>query len=107
MLAKAESPQVASRLVSYIAAGLVAAVVAAVAVLALAFPDTLVRGKPMVSAFPEPAVRSDERAQRLAIEKMQRDRLAGKNGGVPIDRAMDMIVARGSTAYEPITGPAQ
>ena len=106
MVAKAESPQVATRLVFYIAAGLVAAVLAAVGGLALSFPGAISQSKPVIAAFPQPAVRTDERAQRLAIEKAQRDRLAGKNGGIPIERAMDMVVARGTAAYAPITGSA-
>ena len=102
MVAKAESPQVATRLVAYIALGLVAAIVASVGGLALSFPSTISRSKPAVAAFPEPAVRTDERAQRLGIEKAQRDRLAARNGGMPIDEAMGMIVARGSAAYDPV-----
>ena len=104
MVAKAESPQVATRLVAYIAVGLVAGVIASAGGLALSFPSTISRSKPAVAAFPQPAVRTDERAQRLGIEKTQRDRLAGKNGGIPIERAMDMIVGRGSAAYGPIAG---
>ena len=107
MVAKVEGPQVATRLVSYIAVGLVAALVAGVGGLALSFPNTMFRRNPALVAFPEPAVRTDERTQRLTLEKAQQDRLAGKNGGVPIERAMDMIMARGSHAYDPITGPVQ
>jgi hypothetical protein len=107
MVAKAENPQVATRLVSCIAVGLIACLIAAVGVLALSFSQTISRTEPAVAAFPEPALRTDERAQRLAIEKAQADRLAGKNGAVSIERAMDIIVARGSHAYDPITGPPQ
>jgi len=107
MVAKTESPQVATRAVSYITAAIVLGLVAAIGGLAVSFSETIARSKPVLAAFPEPAVRTDERAQRLSIEKMQRDRLAGKNGGMPIENAMDMIVGRGSSAYDPITRPSR
>jgi hypothetical protein len=46
-------------------------------------------------------IQEDERAQRMRLEAEQGARLA--RGRVPIERAMDMIIARGAEAYAPIS----
>jgi len=97
-----ESPAVATRAVSYIAAAIVAAVAGSVALLALSFPQTISLPRPPQGVFPEPSVMTDERTERLQLEKAQQQRLAGNNGGVPIDRAMSMVVARGANAFNPV-----
>jgi hypothetical protein len=97
-----ESPAVATRAVSYIAAAIVAAVAGSVGLLAVSFPHTISLPPPAQTAFPEPSVTTDERTERLQLEKAQEQRLTGSNGGVPIDRAMSMIVARGANAFGPV-----
>jgi hypothetical protein len=62
------------------------------------------------SAFPEPRVHSDQRAEREALEAAQRRVLAGyawidrANGtiAIPIEKAMATIAARGAQAYAPL-----
>jgi hypothetical protein len=97
---------IAVRPVSFIAAGIVAALALAVGLLAFSFHDRIGERQPAIAGFPEPSVRTDERAERLSLEKIQRNRLAGRNGGIPIGEAMQMIVARGAKAYDPVTGAA-
>jgi hypothetical protein len=102
MAEHAESQNVDVRSVSYIAAGLIAILVAIVGAIALLFPDTIARRMAMPAEFPQPAVRTDERAERLELEKTQRDRLSGKTGGIPIEEAMTAIAGKGTKAYDPV-----
>ena len=44
--------------------------------------------------------------QRIQLERAQRERLAGKNGTMPIERAMAAIAAKGSGGYGPVEGAA-
>lgn len=52
--------------------------------------------------LPAPGVVANERAQRLALEARQRRTLQGAGGRMPIDQAMQAIVARGPRAFEPV-----
>jgi len=72
------------------------------------------RAPPPPQAFPEPRLRANEAAQRLRLQAEQRSRLAGyawvdRAHGVariPIERAMQLIVAAGPKAYDPIAPSA-
>lgn len=65
---------------------------------------------PSPAAFPQPQLQTDEVAERRRIEQQQRQRLTGyawadRSKGlvrIPIARAMDLIVARGTDAYAPL-----
>jgi hypothetical protein len=56
--------------------------------------------------YPAPSVTVDERAQRINLERDQSERLAGKNGAMPIAQAMAAIVAKGAGAYGPVQAGA-
>ena len=53
-------------------------------------------------AFPLPGVVPNETELRLALEAKQRAALEGAGGRMPIDQAIDAIVARGADAYDPL-----
>ena len=103
MAEQGESSQVDVRVVSYVAAGIIAVLIALVGILALSFPGLISRPPPVAAEFPAPSVRTDERTQRLQLEKAQQERLSGQNGGIPIERAMEMIIARGVKAFDPVS----
>jgi hypothetical protein len=73
--------------------------------LALFFPDRV--GLTIVhrQAFPAPGVIPNERAERLALEKAQRDLLGGGGGRMPIEQAMQAIAAKGAHAFDPVAVP--
>lgn len=52
--------------------------------------------------FPAPAVIPNERSERLAMEAGQRRVLAGQDGRMPIEQAMQAIAARGPHAFDPV-----
>jgi len=52
--------------------------------------------------FPSPAVIPDERAQRLELEARQRRALQGADGRMPIEQAMQAVVARHAHAFDPV-----
>lgn len=104
-------PGVANRRVAIIAAGLMVMMLGSVAML-LGFyvwqlPE---RALPPPRELPAPQVRVDERALRSRIEAEQRQRLSGyrwENAektriGIPIERAMQIVAARGDKAFDPI-----
>jgi hypothetical protein len=65
-------------------------------------------------AFPEPQLRTDERAQRLDLQARQRDRLSGYHWAdpnralvqIPIERAMQIVAQEGDQAYAPLVPSA-
>ncbi len=65
--------------------------------------------------FAEPRLQSDPSADLSRFQAVQRQQLSGyawvdRREGlvrIPIDRAMDLIAARGAKAYEPLAPPAE
>jgi hypothetical protein len=105
------SPGVGNRLVVVIAAGLMAMMVTAIAVMAVIYVGALPkRTLPSPALLPAPQVRSDEKLLRKRLEAEQLSRLSGyrwENAqktlvGIPIERAMQIMGARGPKAYDPI-----
>ena len=104
-IGRGESPSVKTRVVVLVTAGILAALVAIAFGLELFFHDRI--GMTFVDwhAFPAPGVVSDERAQRMALEAEQHNELNGVGGRMPIDTAINAIVARGPHAFDPIGNP--
>jgi hypothetical protein len=83
-----------------------AAILAVLALLSIGlvvvFPDrvgiTAVHGR----SFPGPGVTPTQREERLQLEARQRRLLAGGDGRLPIEAAMDRIAARGERAFDPV-----
>ena len=109
------APGVASRRVILAAIGLMAMMLGAV-VMMLGFyvwqlPE---RALPEPRQLPAPQVRTNERLLRQQLETAQRARLSGYRWedsqktlvGIPIERAMQIVVARGTGAYDPIATPS-
>ncbi len=105
------APGVANRPVSVVAAGLMLMMLGAVAGLFAFYvwqlPD---RTLPPPRQLPAPQVRTDERLLRQQLEAGQRARLSGyrwENAdrtlvGIPVERAMEILVARRTAAYDPL-----
>jgi hypothetical protein len=102
-----ESPEVNHRGVLIVAAGILAFLLLFLLVLSLTLPQTIHRPAPVIASFPAPSVTTDERTQRIELERAQNERLRGINGTMPIDEAMSAIAAKGAAAYDPIMGSAQ
>jgi hypothetical protein len=100
--AQDSSPQVETRQVAIVMVAILVLLIAIAGGLTLFFGERIHRGLPQASAFPTPAVITDEDAQRRALEAAQRRLLAGGNGRLAIDEAMKRIVARGPQAYDPV-----
>ena len=107
MIEARESPAVHTRAVLFVAAGILLFLIAFVAFVWLVFPDLVHRAPPVFARFPEPSVTTDERAQRLLLERSQKARLTGANGTMSIERAMADIAAKGMAAYDPVQGVAR
>lgn len=105
------SPGVANRPVIAIAAGLMAMMLCGV-LLMFGFYIWKVPGRtlPAPRQLPSPQVRTDERLLRQQLEAAQAERLSGYHWensqktviGIPIERAMQILAARGTAAYDPI-----
>ena len=105
------SPGVANRPVIAIAAGLMAMMLGGV-LLMFGFYVWQLPGRtlPAPERLPNPQVRSDERLLRQKLEAVQTERLSGyrwENSqktliGIPIERAMQILAARGAAVYDPI-----
>ena len=102
------SPGVGNRLVVVIAAGLMAMMVTAIAVMAVIYVGGLPkRTLPSPALLPAPQVRTDEKSLRKRLEAEQLSRVSGyrwENAqktlvGIPIERAMQIL---GAKAYDPI-----
>jgi hypothetical protein len=105
------SPGVGNRLVVGIAVGLMAMLLGAIAVMAVIYVGGLPkRTLPSPALLPAPQVRIDEKSLRKRLEAEQLSRLSGyrwENSqktlvGIPIERAMQILGARGPKAYDPI-----
>jgi hypothetical protein len=105
------SPGVANRPVIAVAIGLMAMMLCGVSLM-LGFYTWKVpeRTLPAPRQLPNPQVRTDERLLRQQLEAAQAERLAGYHWenpqktliGIPIERAMEILAARGPAAYDPI-----
>ena len=102
-----EKSGVDNRIVLSIAGGFLLFLIVFVVVLALLFPDLIHRPAAQFATFPAPSVTTDERAERIFLERTQKQRLRGANGTLPIARAMAEIAAKGMAAYEPVQGTAK
>lgn len=97
-----ENPGVEYRVVLFAAAGIIGFLILFLAVLYAAYPNLIHRPLPPVAQFPDPSVTTDERTQRIELERAQTHRLSGSNGAMPIERAMAAIAAKGAAAYDPV-----
>jgi hypothetical protein len=109
--AKLEPPDVDLRGVALAACGALVLIAAAIGALGAVYRTEVPNRTPLPpQTFPEPQIRVNEVAQRLRLQAEQRSRLAGyawvdRAHGVvriPIERAMQLIVAAGPKAYDPI-----
>ncbi|HEX3809537.1 MAG TPA: hypothetical protein VHW02_07520 [Rhizomicrobium sp.] len=103
-IGKGESPQVRTRAVVLILAGILALLVLVAFGFETIFQRDIGQTFTVRHSFPAPAVIPDERAQRLALQAAQRRQLNGAGGRMPIDRAMKAIAAKGAHAFDPVTG---
>lgn len=97
-----EAPQVATRKIVLVVAGMLAILTLVAFGFELAFPDRIGTTSVLSHPFPAPAVIPDERSQRLALERRQREKLSGANGRMSIESAMQAIAAKGPGAFDPI-----
>ncbi len=102
MAERPENPDVSTGPVLTVAGSILLFLIGFVLLFWAIFPDLVRRPPPALSAFPEPSVTTDERAQRIFLERTQKERLAGKDGGMPIARAMAEIAGKGAAAYGPV-----
>lgn len=102
--APSERPGVSTWPVVLTVAGILAMLIAIGFGFQFFFPDRIGITSVDRNAFPAPAVRTDERHQRLALEARQRAELAGADGRMSIEDAMRAIAARGNRAFDPIGG---
>jgi hypothetical protein len=108
------SPGVADRRVVAVAVALMLMMLGSVAMLVGFYVWQLPeRSLPAPRPLPSPQVGVDERALRLQIEAAQRQRLSGYRWansektviGIPIERAMQILAARGNRAFDPLVSP--
>ncbi len=102
-----QNPGVDNRTVLLVAAGIIGFLVVFLVVLLAIFPNLTHRPLPPLAQFPAPSVMTDERTQRIELERAQYQRLSGSNGTMRIEDAMAAIAAKGATAYDPIGAAAQ
>ena len=97
-----ESPNVSTRAVVVIVAGILLVLVLIAFGFQAIFRDRIGQTYAVRHAFPAPAVISDERAERMSLEAKQKKDLNGAHGRMPIEAAMKTIAAKGSQAFDPI-----
>ena len=103
-LGRGESPDVNTRRVLIIVAGIVAFIVIVAFGFELIFPHRIGQSFTVQHPFPAPTVIDTERAQHLALEARQKRDLAGAHGRIPIEAAMKAIAAKGPHAFDPVGG---
>lgn len=104
-LGRRETPEVKTRTVLLLTAGiLVFLVVIAFGVGAL-FPGRIGRAGVTQHQQPLPGVIPNERSVRLSLEAKQRQDLNGGRGRIPVEEAMQAIAAKGPHAFDPIGAP--
>ena|SRR5438105_3756442 len=101
-----ETPEIDVRTVMIAAGGIIAFLILFLAFLVFAFPGLIHRAVPAATQFPSPSVTTDERRQRILLERAQMERLRGRNGTTGIDRAMAIVAAKGAAAYQPVADAA-
>jgi predicted PurR-regulated permease PerM len=104
MREQSERQNIDVRNVAAIALGILAALILITVSLAFVFPTLIHKPGTIAAQFPAPSVLTNERSQRVALERAQQARLAGTNGGIPIEQAMQKIAERGVHAYDPVIG---
>jgi hypothetical protein len=97
-----EIPEVQVSTIIMVAGAIIGFLIAFLAILYLVFPNLVHRPAAPIAQFPTPSVTTDERTQRVLLERAANERLSGKNGTMPIDRAMAVIAAKGAAAYQPV-----
>lgn len=103
-LGRGESPQVNTRRVLIIVAGILAFIIAVAFGFQLIFRARIGQTFTVQHDFPAPGVVPDERQERLALEARQKHDLAGAHGRMPIGQAMKAIAAKGPHAFDPVEG---
>jgi hypothetical protein len=101
-LGRGESPDVGTRKVVFIVAGILAVLVLVAFGFQAIFRDRIGQTYAVRHPFPAPAVMPDEGAERLALEAKQRKDLNGAAGRLPINAAMKAVAARNDHAFDPI-----
>jgi hypothetical protein len=101
-LGPGESPQVHTRAVVAIVAGILVILVLIAFGFEIPFHSRI--GQTFVARhrFPSPAVIPNERADRMALQARDRRDLNGAHGRMSIDLAMKMIAAKGANAFDPV-----
>lgn len=97
-----ENLQIHARSVAIVLAAILAALAVVGFGLAVFFPERIGVSHVLAQRFPAPAVIADEHLRRLQLEARQRRALNGGDGRMPIDQAMQAIVARGDHAFDPV-----
>jgi hypothetical protein len=106
-----EKGDVATRKVSYVAAGLIAFLIVSAGVLYAVFAAVVPADRtPAFREFPSPRLQADPAAELRALQDKQRKELSSYRWmdssrtliGMPVERAMAIVAARGDQAYAPI-----
>jgi hypothetical protein len=106
-----EKGDIATRKVSYVAAGLMAFLIVSAGVLYAVFAAVVPADRtPAFREFPSPKLEANPAAELRALQDKQRKELSSYRWmdsgrtliGIPLERAMAIIAARGDQAYAPI-----
>lgn len=103
-LGRGESPQVGTRTVLVIVAGMVVILSLIAFGFQPLFRDRIGESFVARHGFPGPAVIADERGERERLDAEQLRDLHGAHGRMPIDAAMKTIAAKGAHAFDPVGG---
>jgi hypothetical protein len=101
-IGKGESLQVHARTIAFLLLAVLALLTATGFGLTLFFQDRVGQDHVVARRFPSPQLVPDERTRRLRLEARQRSDLAGAHGRMPIEQAMQAIVARDDHAFDPV-----
>jgi hypothetical protein len=101
-LGPGENLQVRTRAVVLVTASLLVLLTVIAFGFMLIFANRIGVGYAVRHEFPAPAIIPNERSERLAMEARQRRVLAGQDGRMPIEQAMQAVVARGPHAFDPV-----
>jgi len=103
-IGRGESPNVNTRRVVAIVAGVLIFVALVSFGFRALFSDRVGQTYTVEHPFPAPAVIAGERAQRLSLEANQKRDLNGAHGRMPIGAAMKAIAAKRTSAFDPVGG---
>lgn len=101
-IGRGESPNVNTRRVVAIVAGVLIFVALVSFGFRALFGDRIGQTYTVHRPFPAPAVIAGEREERLLLEAKQRGDLNGGHGRMPIGAAMKSIAAKGTGAFDPV-----